>query len=261
MIVAKSPRRVYERSCLASKTCSARCGYQLRKAASPERVCLRCGKSYRPYPSALARGSRYCSRDCYIAAVGVRPAMVERTCPQCGAVFKRTQAAIRRVRNAYCGSECRTAASVGEGSTSWRGGTDAYRGRNWDKISEQIRERDGRRCRRCGVHESALKQRLSVDHVIPWRTFTDEAAANDPKNLVSLCRPCHSRKGRAERLWLQGDVLDMWRYQLAVAEPWTKDEPKREPRTRARPRRRAAPTTHTHVDPAPGCAECYAAFG
>jgi predicted HNH restriction endonuclease len=63
-------------------------------------------------------------------------------------------------------------------------------------------------------------QRLSVDHVIPWRTFTDEAAANAGTNLVALCRSCHAKKQRAESLWLRGDVLDMQRYQAAVAEPW-----------------------------------------
>jgi len=61
---------------------------------------------------------------------------------------------------------------------------------------------------------------LSVDHVIPYRTFESPSEANQQDNLVALCSSCHSKKTRAERLWLKGDVLDMWRYQTSVAEPW-----------------------------------------
>lgn len=61
---------------------------------------------------------------------------------------------------------------------------------------------------------------MSVDHIIPWRSFDSADEANQRSNLVALCRSCHGKKARAERLWLKGDVLDMWTYQIAVAEPW-----------------------------------------
>jgi uncharacterized C2H2 Zn-finger protein len=188
-----------------------------------ERPCAFCGTPFSPYPSATSRGSaRFCSLACYRKVAALRPAMIEAKCPQCGASFRRTQAAMKRVNRSFCSLACATAFNSGPNNTSWRGGADPNRGQGWRKLAEEIRERDGHRCRRCGKPESLNKQKLSVDYVIPWRMFASEEEANQPSNLVSLCRPCHSRKGRAERLWLQGDVLDMWQYQIAVAQPWTR---------------------------------------
>ena len=61
---------------------------------------------------------------------------------------------------------------------------------------------------------------MPVDHVIPWRTFATASAANRPENLVALCDSCHGRKARAEIKWFRGDVLEMWSYQVSVAQPW-----------------------------------------
>jgi len=188
-----------------------------------ERACAVCERRFTPYPSAMARSAaKFCSVECYRIDVGKRVAFLHRVCPQCGSSFRRTRAATARVKESYCSLKCATTAHSGPGSASWRGGADPNRGQGWLKLAEQIRERDGRRCRRCGKTEEGNGQKLSVDHIQPWRSFESDEEANAPSNLAALCRPCHARKGRAERLWLQGDVLDMWRYQVAVAEPWTK---------------------------------------
>mgnify|MGYP001616689683 FL=1 len=71
---------------------------------------------------------------------------------------------------------------------------DNDRGQEWRALAESIRKRDGRACRRCPTTEAENGERLSVDHIIPWWVFTDKADANDPSNLMSLCRRCHSLK-------------------------------------------------------------------
>jgi 5-methylcytosine-specific restriction endonuclease McrA len=189
------------------------------------RPCVECGVSFSPPPSAIARSAaKFCSVSCYRAAARRRPMFLEFTCPICGSAFRRTRAAAARLKGApICSRRCLAVQVGGPGSPSYRGGNlTSYRGPNWIKIRTAIRERDGFRCRRCGKTEQENKRALPVDHVIPWRTFTSADEANRPENLVALCDTCHGRKARAEIRYLRGDVLDMWSFQVAVAQPWTK---------------------------------------
>ncbi len=67
----------------------------------------------------------------------------------------------------------------------WNNGSNYY-GKNWETISAGIRERDGNKCRNCGVSGE-----LDVHHIIPFKRFEEEQDANDPDNLISLCPRCH----------------------------------------------------------------------
>jgi 5-methylcytosine-specific restriction endonuclease McrA len=101
----------------------------------------------------------------------------------------------------------------------FRGGTDPKRGPNWRRLAAAIRQRDDYTCRRCGKSQAENGQRLAVDHIMPWRLFddADKTAANDPNNLVSLCKSCHAWKtARAERKFLRGDVIDFREYEKAI---------------------------------------------
>lgn len=176
------------------------------------RVCTQCGESYLPaYGEHVYRTGKWCSRKCYYATVGRRPAFVQATCMQCHKAFRRTIAALKRVRHAFCSRACVAAFHTGEQSPMFRGDKDPNRGAAWNRRAEQARARDGHRCRRCGVTQAENRQKLSVDHVRPWRSFEDKELANHPDNLVSLCRSCHSYKTTTvEHAWLRGDVL-AWR--------------------------------------------------
>ncbi len=95
----------------------------------------------------------------------------------------------------------------------YRGGEKHRRGKGWVAARRLVRERDGV-CRICSKTPEENGQQLSVDHVKPYRLFVDDdASANDPANLVALCRSCHNRKtARAERAYIKGDVLEYLRY-------------------------------------------------
>lgn len=72
------------------------------------------------------------------------------------------------------------------------GGVRTTSGNDWLWVSTRfaIYARDGFRCVACQRSES-----LSIDHVHPKR-------GNRPTNLVTLCKPCNSRKGaRTIRRW------------------------------------------------------------
>lgn len=52
----------------------------------------------------------------------------------------------------------------------------------WREIKLQIVQRDGGKCVMCSVVD-----KLTVHHIIPRHISHD----NSPRNLVTLCRPCH----------------------------------------------------------------------
>lgn len=85
----------------------------------------------------------------------------------------------------------------GELHHRWKGGVDPYYGPNWTETREEVLERDGRECIRCGVSNETHKDRydcgLDIHHEIPIREFSDVSEANDLDNLVTLCRKCHNR--------------------------------------------------------------------
>lgn len=74
----------------------------------------------------------------------------------------------------------------------WKGGyTRSSFGENWAAIRNSIRERDGYRCCRCGVHEEDHPTELHVHHIVPRLEFDDPNEANVASNLITLCRSCH----------------------------------------------------------------------
>ena len=65
-------------------------------------------------------------------------------------------------------------------------------GPNWREQKRKARYRDGYACRVCGVAESELPRMLDVHHITPARSFGgDYKAANNLRNLVSMCNACH----------------------------------------------------------------------
>ncbi len=73
------------------------------------------------------------------------------------------------------------------------------RGPDWERQRNLARERDGHRCRHCGVSERPDRAH-DVHHIEPFQTFgyrrgKNEAykEANRIENLVTLCRSCHRR--------------------------------------------------------------------
>lgn len=73
------------------------------------------------------------------------------------------------------------------------------RGPNWDQQRRLARERDGHRCRHCGVGERPNRAH-DVHHLEPFRTFGYARGQNERyleanrlENLVTLCRSCHQR--------------------------------------------------------------------
>ena len=58
-------------------------------------------------------------------------------------------------------------------------------------------ERDNYTCRLCKV--VMTEDSCEVDHIIPYSRFKRPVDANKPKNLWTLCKPCHKEKTEADR--------------------------------------------------------------
>lgn len=87
---------------------------------------------------------------------------------------------------------------IGVANPNWQGGKKALyiknnppgRGAKHDRLFvKKIRERDGK-CILCG--SDAM---LDVHHIEPW--IEAETLRFDPRNCVTLCRPCHTRADNA----------------------------------------------------------------
>lgn len=91
-------------------------------------------------------------------------------------------------------------------------GRREHRGGNWETIARQVREREGYRCRDCGISEESLGRQLDVHHVVPYRAFKSPERANREDNLIAVCPSCHKKQemdghedlplfGKGERPW------------------------------------------------------------
>ena len=81
--------------------------------------------------------------------------------------------------------------------------------RRWARVRRVVFERDGWRCRRCGV-----ASRLECDHVVPleWDPGQDP---NDPDGCQTLCRPCHIAKTASENRREPTPAEQAWRELVA----------------------------------------------
>ena len=85
-----------------------------------------------------------------------------------------------------------TESHAGEKCWRWKGGSDHYRGENFQEQRRKARKRDKYTCQRCGVTEIELGQELDVHHIISYSTFEDYTEANELENLICYCKSCHA---------------------------------------------------------------------
>lgn len=77
----------------------------------------------------------------------------------------------------------------GKNASNWQGGKSYL---NYPKVwnnhlKREIRKRDNYACRKCGIKEGELKEKLHVHHI----DYNKNNCSNN--NLISLCRKCHMK--------------------------------------------------------------------
>lgn len=193
------------------KCCSAKCAYEQRKSKTrSQRPCRFCGTVFWPVRQRTGL-ARLCSKKCYDAE-RLQKKWIVVGCTKCGAEIRRKRSQ-RRFRSYFCSNQCQRSHFSGETHPLFRGDADPNRGRGWKRLSEEVRQRDGYKCRRCGMTQQENGKKLPVDHLVPWRAFENKDDANAMENLASLCNGCHGFKTTTvERAWLRGDVLPFKRF-------------------------------------------------
>jgi hypothetical protein len=77
----------------------------------------------------------------------------------------------------------------GENNVNWNGGTsfEPYTPKFNKELKEEVRKRDGYRCKECGYSQEELGYKLPVHHI----DYDKKNSVLD--NLITLCRSCHAQ--------------------------------------------------------------------
>lgn len=200
-VCGKTDRAMYEDRRFCSNKCEAK--YREERATF---TCEWCGVEKECLPNELEQ-KRFCSQDCHGEWQAKHRAgenhpcwqggLVEIECHNCGGSAKRYRNEAEDNTNRFCSKDCFYEWHQGENAGNWKGGHDHNYGHTWPKQREKALERDGYTCRACGMDEQGhfekYGRQLEVHHVIPFRKFDEEIAANSLENLVTVCKACHGK--------------------------------------------------------------------
>ena len=165
--------------------------------AAMTKRCAWCGKAFRTY-----REQTCCSHAC---RSGLACARLGKRCRQCGRPFRRREGEQFSAykRRHFCSPECyrehartpevkakcsRTWFRPGPAHRYWKGGRSYAFDADlrWERQRVEALRRDGHRCQFCG--REAPDVRLAAHHVRPFPLSRD----NSLRNLITLCRSCHT---------------------------------------------------------------------
>ena len=84
---------------------------------------------------------------------------------------------------------------TGEKNPSWQGGKsfEPYTVDWNNSLRESIRKRDKHRCQECFRHQNELRTKSNKPYKLMIHHIDYNKQNNNPKNLISLCRSCHSQ--------------------------------------------------------------------
>lgn len=145
-------------------------------------TCLACGTTFWKKESHFRKSpNHFCSRPCH--HIWLRQ-WIEVTCENCGIKIKKPPYRVHQSQHHFCSETCAKEYMKGDRAGNWQGAMTYY-GATWRNIREQILERDGYQCVKCGRGDG----KLNVHHLIPYLQFPGEPVLFN--NLCTLCAKCH----------------------------------------------------------------------
>lgn len=177
-----------------------------------EIVCKFCG-GYFLVPFYRRNCYKTCSENCsQWLQVLSKLTGVYKQCDYCNKGIYVARKHLKGERKYFCDIECdnnyrRNVKSLGSVEREKRG--KKYYGENWLRQARNARKRDAYTCQRCQIGEELYGKKLSVHHIVPFVFFDDYKEANNLKNLISICEPCHRKEhsGELHPLKYQKDKL------------------------------------------------------
>lgn len=174
---------------------------------SAEIVCLHCGKIKRLCPS-QAKKQKYCSRECYSAALSKSMmgeghprwggGRVEMVCVECGTVklVKPCELKYRKYCSKKCYGKAISRRQCGENNHMWRGGITNHRDKEFNSPEYKewkagVLRRDDFTCLMCGRRSGGGNGAITLNahHIKNWVNYPELRL--DPNNGLTLCRNCH----------------------------------------------------------------------
>lgn len=171
-------------------------------------ICKICGRSFLVYPFWLGK-RKYCSVKCRVKVMlGAGNVMYKMDIRQKHFEIMQTEANPSKTEkgrksklgNTYKLGKKDPAAALRmskENNPMWNGDSsfEPYGLEFNDKLKNEIRKRDGYKCQECGLSEKKLGYTLHVHHI------DYDKKNNIGKNLISLCRSCHSKTNFRRNVW------------------------------------------------------------
>ncbi len=189
-----------------AKYCSRKCADSAgRKRKRIMKICKYCDKEFEVIPSS---NKIYCSRECVNKSkvgkfVGEKSpswkgGMIKYKCKICEKSFfgGKNQG---RSKHIFCSQKCYgewlSKNIVGESHPNWLNGKsfEAYGIEFNNELKGQVRKRDKYKCQICDKKQR--KQKLGVHHI------DYDKENNIMRNLISLCRSCHSKTNFKRDSW------------------------------------------------------------
>lgn len=193
------PRATYS---VALRFCSWKC---LDNGTGKPSRCTYCGKDFK-YRSGGGSG-KFCSLKCHFSS---RNKPTPKPCEHCRVPFVKRDAATTKQKR-FCSPKC-AAVHRSEMNRSVRFFSRiADRRQDWPEVAASVRRAADGRCEVDGC-TCQLKQRPSVDHIVPYRYLLKllesdpSVKPNDVANLFALCRSHHTRKTAMEVHMFRGDT-------------------------------------------------------
>ena len=74
------------------------------KGGKVEQICEQCNRRFLVFPSRIRQGIKFCSKECYYKAQGIR--RIKRICKYCGKQFEVYLSEIKKGRGNFCSRKC-----------------------------------------------------------------------------------------------------------------------------------------------------------
>jgi len=172
--------------------CNKKCFNKFLSKPKVKLYCKICGKSFKRAPY-RKDNSFYCSVKC--RQIGMKNGKFIK-CTNCKKEFYVSKYKLKRKYN-FCSMDCVNNFLIGKRHHAWKDGKsfEIYPVEFNNRLKRQIRDRDNHTCQECKQTEKKLSYKLHVHHI------DYNKKNNNPSNLISLCRSCHSQTGYKRNDW------------------------------------------------------------
>lgn len=163
--------------------------------------CFQCGKTFSVFPHRKDT-AKFCSPECCYKSIKGRTSFMKGKHQTEKAKKKISKGVKENLPSTAFKKGQRPSVATeykkGEKNLNWNNGSsfEPYGLKFNEELKERIRKRDNYRCQECSYTQDQLGYALSVHHI------DYDKKNNEEKNLICLCRSCHSQTNFGRKDWI-----------------------------------------------------------